>query len=167
MANRFFFSGGRCKTKNRADNKIAIVTGSNTGIGYQTALELARRGARVIIACHDSKDSERAVKKIIQKTKNHQVEFEYVDLADLNSVRSFANKMNANLKKLDILINNAGVMATPYEKSPQGYEMQFAVNYLGHFLLTNLLLNLIKKTPNSRIISVASIAHMCKKKIIL
>ncbi len=162
MANRFFFSGGRCKSKNRVDNKVVVITGANTGIGFQTALELAKRGARVIIACHDTKDAEKAVKIIIHKSQNEKCEAEYLDLADLDSVRSFAQLMNKKLNRLDILINNAGVMATPYTKSPQGYEMQFAVNHLGHFLLTNLLLDLMKKTPNSRIISVASVAHLCK-----
>ena len=108
LANKFYFSGGVCKSQNRLDGKIAIITGSNTGIGYETALDFAQRGARVIMACRDSKKAEQAAKEIIKLTNNKNVEYEYLDLSDLETVRSFAKKMNETLPRLDILVNNAG-----------------------------------------------------------
>lgn len=87
---------------------MAIITGANTGIGYETALDFAFRGARVILACRDKNKAESAVKEIIKETGNSNVEFEYIDLADLETVRSFAEKMKRNLTRLDILVNNAG-----------------------------------------------------------
>ena len=108
LANRLYFKGGVCKSKKRLDGKTAIITGSNTGIGYETALDFARRGARVIMACRDSKKAEQAAKEIIKLTNNKNVEYEYLDLSDLETVRSFAKKMNETLPRLDILVNNAG-----------------------------------------------------------
>ncbi len=108
MANRFYFSGAVCKSKNRLDGKVSIITGSNTGIGFETALDFAKRGARVIMACRDMKKAEKAAQQIIQLTGNKNVECEHLDLADLDSVRDFAAKMNKQLNRLDILVNNAG-----------------------------------------------------------
>lgn len=108
VLNKFYFSGARCYSKNRLDGKTTIITGSNTGIGYQTALDFARRGARVILACRDTKKAEKAAKQIVDSTGNKNVEVEYIDLADLDTVRDFAQKMNNNLDKIDILVNNAG-----------------------------------------------------------
>lgn len=108
LANKFYFSGGKVKSKNRLDNKIAIITGANTGIGYETALDFAKRGAQVILACRDTKKAEKAAETIIKLSNNKNVQVEYLDLADLDTVREFANKMNSQLKKLDLLINNAG-----------------------------------------------------------
>ena len=110
IANKLYFSGGVCKSKNRLDGKIAIITGANTGIGFETALDFANRGARVILACRDTKKAEQAAKEIIEKTSNNNVEVEYIDLSDLDTVRSFAEKMNKNLNRLDILVNNAGML---------------------------------------------------------
>ena len=143
MLNRFYFSGAVCKSKNRLDGKVAIITGANTGIGYETALDFAKRGARVIMACRDTKKAEIAAKAIMNESNNSKIEVEYLDLADLDTVRAFAAKMNKSLNRLDLLINNAGIMMCPYWKTKQGFEMQFGVNHLGHFLLTNLLLELI------------------------
>ena len=97
-----------------------IITGCNTGIGYETTLDLARRGAHVIMACRDSKKADQAAKNIVKLTYNQKVDVEYLDLADLDTVRSFAKKMNEQLNKLDILVNNAGVMQCPQWKSAQG-----------------------------------------------
>ena len=110
MANRFYFSGGICQSRNRLDGKVSIITGSNTGIGYETALDFAKRGARVIMACRDMKKAEKAAHEIIRLTGNRNVECEYLDLADLDSVREFAAKMNKQLNRLDILVNNAGIL---------------------------------------------------------
>lgn len=159
LSNKYFFSGGRCYSKRRLDNKVAIITGSNTGIGYQTALDFARRGAKVILACRDTKKAEKAAKQIQDVTGNQNVQVEYIDLADLETVRAFAKKMNSELDKLDILVNNAGIMFCPNWRTKQGFEMQFGVNHLGHFLLTNLLLDLVKKADKARIINVSSRAH--------
>jgi NAD(P)-dependent dehydrogenase (short-subunit alcohol dehydrogenase family) len=89
---------------------VSIITGSNTGIGYETALDFAKRGARVIMACRDMKKAEKAAHEIIRLTGNRNVECEYLDLADLDSVREFAAKMNKQLNRLDILVNNAGIL---------------------------------------------------------
>jgi NAD(P)-dependent dehydrogenase (short-subunit alcohol dehydrogenase family) len=148
-----------CKSKKRLDGKVAIVTGSNSGIGYETALDFAYRGARVIMACRDSKKAEQAAKEIIKLTKNKNVDVEFLDLSDLDTVRSFANKMNETLDRLDILVNNAGIMMTPKWETKQGYEIQFGTNHLGHFLLTNLLIDIMVKTGSARVINVSSLAH--------
>lgn len=166
LANRFYFSGARYKSDKRLDGKVAVVTGSDSGIGFETALDFAKRGARVILACRDTIRAEKAVLAIIQQTGNKQVDYEFIDLADLDTVRSFVKNLKQKIERLDLLVNNAGVMACPSKwRTKQGYEMQFGVNYLGHFLLTNLLLELIKKTPKSRIINVSSCLHFCNLKI--
>ena len=108
LAKQFYFDGGICKSKNRLDGRIVIITGANTGIGYETALELACRGARVIIACRDLKKAHASAKIINEKTFSDRVQVEKIDLASLESVREFAARMNEKLDRLDILINNAG-----------------------------------------------------------
>ena len=116
----------------------------------------------MISACRNKNLAEKAVASIKQETKKNNIEAELLDLADLESVRRFAGRMNANLKRLDILINNAGVMNTPKTKTKDGFELQFGVNHLGHFLLSNLLLDLLKNSQPSRIINVSSLLHYCK-----
>lgn len=163
LVNRFYFSGARYKSNKKLDGKVAIVTGSDSGIGFETALDLAKRGARVILACRNSLKAEKAVQKIIKKSGNQQVDYQLIDLSDLDSVKDFAKNIHSKIDKLDILINNAGVMGCPDSwKTKQGFDMQFGVNYLGHFLLTHLLLDLIKKTPNSRVVNVSSCVHYSK-----
>jgi NAD(P)-dependent dehydrogenase (short-subunit alcohol dehydrogenase family) len=108
FANRLYFKGGVCKSKKRLDGKVVIITGANTGIGYETALDFAYRGAHLILACRDSKKAEKSAKEIIKLTNNKNVDVEFLDLSDLDTVRSFAAKMNKNLSRLDILVNNAG-----------------------------------------------------------
>lgn len=163
LANRFYFSGARYKSNKRLDGKVAIVTGSDSGIGFETALDLAKRGARVILACRNSLKAEKAVQKIIKKSGNKKIDYQHMDLSDLDSVNDFAKNIKSKIDQLDILINNAGVMGCPDSwKTKQGFDMQFGVNYLGHFLLTHLLLDLIKKTSKSRIINVSSCVHFSK-----
>jgi NAD(P)-dependent dehydrogenase (short-subunit alcohol dehydrogenase family) len=154
-----YFSGGVCKSKNRLDGKTAIITGSNTGIGYETALDFAKRGAHVILACRDLKKAQKSAHKIIDATGNSKIEVEYLDLGDLDVIRQFAQQINKKLTKLDLLVNNAALMISPLTRTKQGFELQFGTNHLGHFLLTNLLLDLLKKTNKSRIVCVSSIAH--------
>ena len=156
---RSYIAGVRYEGKTRIDGKTVLITGANTGIGKETAIDLARRGARIIIACRDLEKAKAAADLITNVTGSKDVTIKHLDLASLKSVRSFAEDINKNENKLDILINNAGIMNCPYSKTEDGYEMQFGVNHLGHFLLTNLLLDLLKKSAPSRIVTVSSLAH--------
>jgi len=126
------------------------------GIGKETALDLAQRGASVIMACRDLPKSQIACEKIRKKSKNSNVFVEYLDLESFESVRAFAIKILNEYKSIDILVNNAGVMGCPYFKTNDGFEKHFQVNYLSHYLLTRLLMDRIKSTPDSRIVNLTS-----------
>lgn len=139
--------------------KTVIVTGSSSGIGYEAARVLANKEAKVIIAVRNLEKGEKAKTKIINQNNNASVEVMKLDLADLNSVKSFADVYKQKHSQLDLLINNAGVMIPPYSKTKDGFELQFGTNHLGHFALTLQLLDLLKNTNNSRIVNVASSAH--------
>jgi NAD(P)-dependent dehydrogenase (short-subunit alcohol dehydrogenase family) len=140
--------------------RLAIVTGANSGIGYQAARYLSRAGATVILACRNQEKGEAARAKIASENAAARVELRVLDVADLDSVRSFAAEFANEGRALDLLINNAGVMAIPERRTtPQGFEMQFGTNHLGHFALTGLLLPALLRQPNSRVVTVASIAH--------
>ncbi|XP_057703393.1 retinol dehydrogenase 13 isoform X2 [Corythoichthys intestinalis] len=152
-------AGGVCRSKVRLDGKTVLITGANTGIGKETALDLARRGARVILACRDLTKAHIAAVQIRKQSRNDNVVVKKLDLACLQSVRDLARDIINNEEHLDILINNAGIMMCPKWKTDEGYEMQFGVNHLGHFLLTNLLIELLKKSAPSRIVIVSSLAH--------
>ncbi|XP_058125419.1 retinol dehydrogenase 13-like [Anopheles ziemanni] len=147
------------KTDVRADGKVVIVTGANTGIGKETAHALARRGAHVYMACRDMKKCEEARQEIVLDTRNPQVYCRECDLASMQSIREFAKQFKAEQPRLDILINNAGVMRCPRTLTKEGIEMQLGVNHMGHFLLTNLLLDQLKLSAPSRIVVVSSLAH--------
>ncbi len=142
--------------------RVAIVTGSNSGIGFETARVLAGKGASVVMAC-------RNLEKANPKADNprsappRQRRSDAADISNLDSVRHFAEAFRAKHSRLDLLINNAGVMVPPYGKTAQGFETQFGVNHLGHFALTGSLLDLITDTPNSRIVTVSSVAHLMGK----
>ncbi|CAB3993727.1 Hypothetical predicted protein [Paramuricea clavata] len=156
---RPYIAGGVCTSKARLDGKTAIVTGANTGIGKETAAEFARRGARVIMACRNLNQAEEAMKEIVQTTGNRSVVVKHLDLASLKSVRAFAEDVK-NEARLDILINNAGVFNLPeFSKTEDSFEMTMGVNHFGHFLLTNLLLDLLKQSPSSRVVVVSSVLH--------
>ncbi|XP_043930002.1 retinol dehydrogenase 12-like isoform X2 [Protopterus annectens] len=157
---RKFAAGGVCVSTARLDGKTVIITGANTGIGKETARDLAKRGARIIIACRDVIKGEIAAQEVIAETGNKQVIVRKLDLADSSSVKQFAEKILKEEQHLHILINNAGVMMCPYSKTVDGFEMQFGVNHLGHFLLTFLLLDLIKRSAPARIVNVSSLAHL-------
>lgn len=145
---------------NSMTGKTVIITGANAGIGFETALELARRDAHVILACRDQKRGQEAVDKIKNETKNNNVELELVDLSNLKSIKEFSENILKKLNRLDVLINNAGLLGPAKRQLTQdGFEVTFGVNHLGHFYLTNLLLDLIKKSAPSRIINVSSRAH--------
>ncbi|KAM9410643.1 retinol dehydrogenase 11 [Pholidichthys leucotaenia] len=159
LALRRWLAGGVCRSKARLDGKTVLVTGANTGIGKETALDMAQRGARVILACRDMTRARIAADEIRQKSGNGNVVVKKLDLASLQSVRDLAKDVEENEERLDILINNAGIMMCPKWMTEDGFEMQFGVNHLGHFLLTNSLLDLLKKSAPSRIVIVSSIAH--------
>ncbi|KAJ8398457.1 hypothetical protein AAFF_G00427120 [Aldrovandia affinis] len=156
---RKWIAGGVCRSRACLDGKTVLITGANTGIGKETAKDMARRGARVVMACRDLTRGEKAAGDIRQSTGNGSVVVRHLDLASLYSVRQFAKEYIAIEERLDILINNAGVMMCPKWLTEDGYEMQLAVNHLGHFLLTNLLLPKLKLSAPSRVVNVSSIAH--------
>ncbi|XP_028822211.1 retinol dehydrogenase 13-like [Denticeps clupeoides] len=156
---RRWMAGRVCKSGARLDGKTVLITGANTGIGKETAVDLARRGARVILACRDQCRASQAAEEIRQRSGNGNVVVKQLDLGSLRSVRTLAADVLASEERLDILINNAGVMACPKWKTEDGFEMQFGVNHLGHFLLTNLLLERLQKSAPCRIINVSSLAH--------
>ncbi|MCJ8731047.1 hypothetical protein PDJAM_G00191480 [Pangasius djambal] len=156
---RKYAAGGVCVSTARLDGKTALITGANTGIGKETALDLAARGARVILACRDVKKGEEAAAEIRSRVGGAQVEVRELDLADTYSIRAFAQRFLREVSHLHILINNAGVMMCPYMKTADGFEMHLGVNHLGHFLLTYLLIGVLKRSAPSRIVVVSSLAH--------
>jgi NAD(P)-dependent dehydrogenase (short-subunit alcohol dehydrogenase family) len=139
--------------------KLALVTGANSGLGLETARGLAAKGAQVLLACRGADKAQRAIDDIRAKLPSAKLEFIPLDLSDLGSVRRCAERFKATHQRLDILCNNAGVMSLPYGKTADGFEMLFGTNHLGHFALTGLLLETILRTPKSRVVTVASIAH--------
>lgn len=153
----YFLAGARFDARKfNLKNKIAIVTGSNTGIGYEVAYELAKRGATVIMACRDMKKAKEASENLKANTNNENIFVEELNLASFRSVKEFSNRVQVKYNKINYLINNAGVMACPYFKTEDDFEYQIQVNYLSHYLLTRLLLNILEQTPASRIINVTS-----------
>ncbi len=156
---RKYVGGGVCYSQAKLDGKTAIVTGANTGIGLETAVDFAQRNGRVILACRNQAKGEAAVEEVKKRSGNNNVTFMELDLASLESVRGFCALVLDSEAQIDILVNNAGVMACPPTKTVDGFEMQFGVNHLGHFLLTNLLLDRLKQAPSARIVNVSSSAH--------
>ena len=147
-------------TKNtKINGRVVIITGANTGIGKETAIDLARRGGKIYIACRDLKRGEDALNEIRQKSKSEDVFFLQLDLASLDSIREFSKKFHSLESKLHILINNAGVMGCSKSSTKDGFEMQIGTNHFGHFLLTNLLLDLLKAAAPSRVVVVSALLH--------
>ncbi|MEU6995129.1 oxidoreductase [Streptomyces sp. NPDC046465] len=140
-------------------NRVVVVTGANSGLGLATTRALARKGAHVILAVRDEAKGRRAVAEITAEHPGARLEVRQVDLADLDSVRSFSEKLHADRAHLDVLINNAGLMAPPRTLNAQGYEVQFAANHLGHFALTGLLIDLLEAGDNPRVVTVSSPNH--------
>jgi len=139
--------------------KVFIVTGANSGIGFEAAKEFARNGAYTILACRNMDKAAAARNTIIGEIPNAQVETIRLDLADLGSVHEFAETFLAKYDRLNVLVNNAGIMWAPYGTTKDGFESQFGTNHLGHFALTGLLLERLLTTPGSRIVNVSSSAH--------
>ncbi|TNN01423.1 hypothetical protein fugu_010805 [Takifugu bimaculatus] len=149
--------GKQCTSQARLGGKTVIVTGSNTGIGKMTAIDLARRGARVILACRSRERGEAALADVKRESGSSQVVFMQLDLGSLKSVRSFAETFLRTEPRLDLLINNAGVYMQG--RTEDGLGMMFGVNHVGHFLLTHLLLDRLKQCGPSRVVNVASLGH--------
>uniref|UniRef100_A0A8D0G9T1 Retinol dehydrogenase 11 n=1 Tax=Sphenodon punctatus TaxID=8508 RepID=A0A8D0G9T1_SPHPU len=148
---------GMCPTDLRG--KTAIVTGANTGIGKYIALDLARRNARTILACRSRERGQAALEELRKGTGNPDVVLRIVDTSSMASVRCFAQEILQQEKRLDILVNNAGASGLPFSITAEGLELSFATNYLGPFLLTNLLLDTMKHSAPARIVNVASFRH--------
>ncbi len=148
-----------CQSKAHLKGKTVLVTGANCGIGYETALELAKRQARVILACRNIENGEQAAVKIRQKSGNQDIIFLQLDLESMVSIRLFAEKILEFEPHIDVLINNAGVMYPDYCATEDGFELHMGVNHLGHFLLTNLLLERLKESQPSRIVTVSSLLY--------
>ena len=139
--------------------KVVIVTGGNTGLGFEAVQIYAGKGAGVIMACRDMDKAKAAAGKILAAHSGADVVPMLLDLSDLKSIRTFAKKFAGKYKRLDILLNNAGVMASPYCTTSDGFEQQLGVNHLGHFALTGLLMDVLKKTAGSRVVNISSNAH--------
>lgn len=154
---RRFVVGKVCLSKRSLRGKTVIITGANCGLGKATACELAKRGARVIMACRDIANGQTALNEIRQETSAGQLIVKRLDLASLRSVREFTAEILREEDRVDILVNNAGVFQCPYSKTEDGFEQQMGVNHFGHFLLTTRLLDMIKTSAPSRIIIVSSI----------
>lgn len=154
---RWWIKGKRFEKNIRMDGKVVIITGANTGIGKVTAIDLARRGAKVYMACRNLVKSTAAAQDVINQSGSHDVILNQLDLSSFKSIREFVE--NFEERRLDVLINNAGIMACPKTMTKEGIEIQIGVNHFGHFLLTLLLLNKLKKSAPSRILNVSSLAH--------
>ncbi len=139
--------------------KTILITGANTGLGFQTALELAKKDALVIIAGRNSAKINQAILDLKKEVPTAKLEAGIVDLSDLKSVKIFAESITKKHHQLDVLINNAGIMFPPPSKTKEGYELQFGVNFMAHFALSAYLFELLNATKNSRVVTLSSIAH--------
>ena len=139
--------------------RVIIITGANSGIGYEAALALAKRKAEITLACRNEEKARAAVDRIRAEVPSARLKIIPLDLSDLASVRAFAERFREEQSQLHALVNNAGVMALPRRLTVDGFEMQFGTNHLGHFALTGQLLDLLLATPASRVVNVSSIAH--------
>jgi NAD(P)-dependent dehydrogenase (short-subunit alcohol dehydrogenase family) len=139
--------------------RLAVVTGANSGLGLVTARELARAGAQVVLACRNMQKGESALRECEGAVSGAKPSLEELDLASLDSVRAFAERFRARHDGLDLLINNAGVMATPRRRTADGFELQFGTNHLGHFALTGLLIEQMEGREDARVVTLSSWAH--------
>lgn len=139
--------------------KIAVVTGANTGLGYETALDLYSRGAKVYVACRNKDKALAAIERMKAASEGGTLVHGHLDLSSLSSVRAFAEGVVENESSLDLLINNAGVMIPPPAISESGFELQFGVNFVGHFALTGHLFDLLESTAGARVVTLSSLAH--------
>jgi NAD(P)-dependent dehydrogenase (short-subunit alcohol dehydrogenase family) len=139
--------------------RTAVVTGANTGLGYETATALAAKGAHVVLAVRNIEKGKAAADLIARAHPGASVAIQELDLTSLDSIRAAADQLRSNYDSIDLLINNAGVMMTPKSATKDGFELQFGTNHLGHFALTNLLLDRVLAAPGSRVVTVSSVGH--------
>lgn len=143
--------------------KRVVITGANSGLGFESTRALAAAGATVIMACRSAQKAQAAVDKVLAETPGADVSVRALDLANLSSIRSFADSLKADVSSIDVLLNNAGLMAIPRTLTADGFEMQLGTNHLGHFALTGQLLGLLEAAPAPRVVNVASTAHRMGK----
>jgi NAD(P)-dependent dehydrogenase (short-subunit alcohol dehydrogenase family) len=139
--------------------RVAIVTGANSGIGFETARALAQKGARVVLACRSAERGREAERRLREVAPEADTSFRPLDLGSLASVEAFAKEFAREASRLDLLINNAGVMVPPLGHTTDGFELQFGTNHLGHFALTGRLLAMLCETPGARVVTLSSTAH--------
>ena len=139
--------------------KIAIVTGANSGIGFEATRILARRGMTIVMACRNIKKADKARKILLSDSPEASLSIKHLDLASMASVEEFSNEFKSEYKKLDLLVNNGGVMVGPHRLTEDGFEMLLGTNHFGHFALNARLISHLTKTPSSRVVTVSSIAH--------
>ncbi len=145
--------------------RLAVVTGANTGLGFETARVLAARGASVVLAVRDTEKGKRAAARIAGAAPGADVTVQPLDLTSLDSVRAAAAELRARHPRIDVLVNNAGVMLTPRQTTGDGFELQLGTNHLGHFAFTGLLLEQMLPVPGSRVVTVSSLAHRIRARI--
>ncbi|MDT0677928.1 oxidoreductase [Autumnicola musiva] len=143
--------------------KLIFITGANSGLGFETTKFFAEKKATVIMACRNMQKAQKAKNLILEEYPEAKLSVIELDLADMDSIRKCAAAFNKTYEKLDVLINNAGVMVPPYSKTKQGFELQFGTNFLGHFALTGLVMPALLKTENSRVVSLSSLASRIGK----
>lgn len=140
--------------------RVVLITGANSGLGFESTLALARKGAHVIMACRDMEKAEAARVQVLEQVPEASLEQLPLDLANLASIRGAAAQVNRTQTRLDVVMNNAGVMATPRRETADGFELQLGTNHLGHFALTGLLLEILLKTPGSRVVTTTSFGEI-------
>lgn len=153
-------NGWTAKDMPEQAGRVVVITGANSGIGYESALALAQKGAHVVMACRSMDKAARAKADLLARVPDASLEVLPLDLGSLQSVRDFAAAFQAKYDSLDILMNNAGIMATPYGTTADGFELQFGTNHLGHFALTGQLLSTLLQTSKSRVVTVSSYANL-------
>ncbi len=141
------------------EGKIIIVTGGNSGLGYESVKAFAEKGAHVIMTCRNLHKGEQARKHILHHCNNAKIDVMLLNLMSLKSIRDFVIAFKAKYNRLDVLLNNAGIMKVPYRETEDGIESQHGTNHLGHYALTGLLLDTLKVTPGARVVNVSSLAH--------
>jgi NAD(P)-dependent dehydrogenase (short-subunit alcohol dehydrogenase family) len=151
----------RWTTENIPDlsGKVIVVTGGNSGLGFESVKAFVAKGAEVILASRVSEKGEKAKSLIIEELPNSKIIVLPLDLTDLNSIKEFAKLFKSNFNQLDVLLNNAGIMMSRYDRTKDGFESQIGTNHLGHFALTGLLLDILIKTPKSRVVTISSNGH--------
>src|SRR5215467_6601260 len=145
--------------------RVAVVTGANTGLGFETAQVLAAHGASVVLAVRDTEKGKQAAARIAGTAPSADVTIQHLDLTSLDSIRAAAGELRAKHPAIDLLINNAGVMFPPRQITGDGFELQFGTNHLGHFALTGLLLEQMLPVPGSRVVTVSSLGHRIQARI--